>query len=34
MSQMIGIGILLGLLFLSIRPNRRVQPQRIDRHGR
>lgn len=34
MSQMSAIGILLGLLFLSVRPNRRVQPQRIDRHGR
>lgn len=34
MSQMIAIGILLGLLFLSVRPNRRVQPQKIDRHGR
>ncbi len=34
MSQMIGIGILLGLLFLSVRPSRRVQPQRIDRRGR
>lgn len=34
MSQIIEIGILLGLLFLSVSPSQRTQPQKIDRRGR
>ncbi len=34
MSQIIEIGILLGLLFLSVSPSQRTQPHKIDRRGR